>query len=231
MNKDKIVQFVARHRKIASDSIKLCNRLIFNNKNRGGVTAEYSFALLRGCKIVNKGSNNRIIIGDYSRLNHCTFHFFGSDNTVVIDEFCFCNQADFWIEDDGNTIHLGKHTSLSGKIQLAAMEGTRIEIGQDCLFSSNIAIRTGDSHSLIQYDTGKRINRSKSIVIGEHVWVGTNVTILKGTHIPSHSVVGACSLLRKEYSTPNCVLAGVPAKEAKYNVDWKTERIKQYGDA
>ena len=231
MNKDKIVQFVARHRKIASVSIKLCNRLIFNNKNRRGVTAEYSFALLRGCKIVNKGSNNRIIIGDYSRLNHCTFHFFGSDNTVVIDEFCFCNQADFWIEDDGNTIHLGKHTSLSGKIQLAAMEGTRIEIGQDCLFSSNIAIRTGDSHSLIQYDTGKRINRSKSIVIGEHVWVGTNVTILKGTHIPSHSVVGACSLLCKEYSTPNCVLAGVPAKEAKYNVDWKTERIKQYGDA
>ena len=226
------MQFVAKHRKLASVSIKLCNKLIFNNKNHGGgVTTEYSFALLRGCKIVNKGSNNRIIIGDYSRLNHCTFHFFGSNNTVFIDEFCFCNQADFWIEDDGNTIHLGKHTSLSGKIQLAAMEGTRIEIGQDCLFSSNIAVRTGDSHSLIQCDTGKRINQSKSISIGDHVWVGTNVTILKGTHVPRHSVVGACSLLCKEYTNPNCVLAGVPAKEVKCNINWKTERIKSYGDS
>lgn len=180
---------------------------------------------------MNKVSNNRIIIGDYSRLNHCTFHFFGSNNTVFIDEFCFCNQADFWIEDDGNTIHLGKHTSLSGKIQLAAMEGTRIEIGQDCLFSSNIAVRTGDSHSLIQCDTGKRINQSKSISIGDHVWVGTNVTILKGTHVPRHSVVGACSLLCKEYTNPNCVLAGVPAKEVKCNINWKTERIKSYGDS
>lgn len=230
MNKDEIMRFVSKHRTLAHTSIKLCNKLLFHNKNCGG-TLEYHFALLKGCKIVNKGLNNRIIIGEFSRLNHCSFHFFGNNNTVVIDEFCSCNQADFWIEDDGNTIHLGKHTCLAGKIQLAAMEGTKIEIGEDCLFSSNIAMRTGDSHSLTQCDSGKRINPSKHIVVGEHVWVGTNVTILKGTHVADHSVVGACSLLCKEYTKQNCVLVGVPAKEVKYNVDWKTERIKQYGDS
>lgn len=180
---------------------------------------------MKGCKIINHGSNNRIIIGDFSRLNQCAFHFFGSNNTVLIDEFCSCNQADFWIEDNGNTIHLGEHTSLCGRIQLAAMEGTEIEIGKDCLFSSNIAMRTGDSHSLIQCDTGERINSSKSIIIGDHVWIGTGVTVLKGTYVASHCVVGACSLLCKEYREENCVLTGVPGKVVKQGIDWKKERI------
>ena len=89
-----------------------------------------------------------------------------SNNTVLIDEFCSCNQADFWIEDNGNTIHLGEHTSLCGRIQLAAMEGTEIEIGKDCLFSSNIAMRTGDSHSLIQCDTEKELTVQSLSLLG-----------------------------------------------------------------
>lgn len=131
----------------------------------------------------------------------------------------------FWLEDDNNSIEIGEHTSLCGKIQLATIEGTKIIIGKDCLFSSEIDIRTGDSHSLVKKDTYERINQSKDIVIGNHVWVGTRVTMLKGTTIQHNCMVGAASLLSKKYNIPNCVLAGVPAKEVKQDIDWKSERI------
>lgn len=93
------------------------------------------------------------------------------------------------------------------------------------MLSSKIDIRTGDSHSLIQKGTRKRLNPSVSVKIGDHVWIGTGVTILKGTSIAENCMVGAASLLCKQYSNPNCVIAGVPAKEVKHDIDWMAERI------
>ena len=71
----------------------------------------------------------------------------------------------------------------------------------------------------------ERINPSLSIGIGDHVWVGTKVTMLKGTQVPRDCVVGAGSLLCRAYEHPNCVIAGVPAKEVKQDIDWMRERI------
>lgn len=93
------------------------------------------------------------------------------------------------------------------------------------MLSSKIDIRTGDSHSLIQQETRNRLNYSESVKIGDHVWIGTGVTVLKGTSIANNCMVGAASLLCKRYLNPNCVIAGVPAKEVKRNIDWIAERI------
>lgn len=169
--------------------------------------------------------NNQIIVGDYSRLNGCTITIRGNNNTIVIGDHCVCNQGEFWIEDNNNMIEIGDDTALCGKIQLAAIDGTRINIGKQCLFSSGIDIRTGDSHSLIKKETKERLNKSRDIMIGNHVWIGTRVTILKGTTVAENCMVGAASLLCKSYTAPNCVLAGVPANEVKHDVDWLAERI------
>ena len=83
---------------------------------------------------------------------------------------------------------------------------------------------TGDSHSIVDLE-GKRLNTSESIRIGDHVWVGINVTCLKGVHIANNSVVGAGSLLNGSFSEENVVLAGNPARVVKTGVDWLRERI------
>ena len=225
MNKQKIIEMKDNHREIFRVAYAMVNRIPFNNSWGGGIKPDIVLSLLKGCKIVNRGANNRIIIGDYSRLINCTITISGSNNTIYIDNRCVCNHACFWIEDDNNSIRLGEHTALCGAIGLAAIEGTEIEIGKDCLFSSTIDIRTGDSHSLIQQGTKNRLNYSASVKIGNHVWIGTGVTILKGTSIADNCMVGAASLLCKQYSNPNCVIAGVPAKEVKRNIDWMEERI------
>lgn len=191
----------------------------------GGVRTDIGLSLLRKCRIVNQGVNNRIIIGDYSRLMGCSIIVNGSNNTILIGDHCICKQATFCIEDDNNMIEIGDRTMLCGQIQLAAIEGTTIKIGRECLFSSGIDIRTGDSHSLVQQETGKRINRSVSVEISDHVWVGTKATILKGTYIANNCMIGAASLLCKRYTKSHCVIAGVPAKEVKQDIDWLVERI------
>ena len=39
--------------------------------------------------------------------------------------------------------------------------------------------------------------------------------ILKGSKIPSNSMIGACSLVNKEFTEENTVIAGSPAKIIK----------------
>lgn len=223
MDKYKIIKAINRHRKLAKIFLAMYMHLPLNNKLGGNISHGLSF--IKGCKILCRGKNNKIVIGDFTRLIGCTIRIQGNNNTVIIGDACSCNHADIWMEDDNNTLQIGDKTALCGSIQLAVIEGTQLIIGKDCLFSSKIDIRTGDSHSLIQQDTGKRINYSRSITIEDHVWVGTGVTILKGTHIANHCMVGAGSLLCKKYDDSNCVIAGNPAKEVKSNVDWLPQRI------
>lgn len=224
MNKEQALALTQNHMGLFRFLFSLHNRLPFVNKIHGKIQLDTGLSYIKGCNI-SGGPGNTLVVGDYARLKNCRFHIEGTGNTVVIGPWCHCENADFWIEDDGNTITLGEHTALRGDIQLAAMEGTQITIGRDCLFSSPVRIRTGDSHSILDKATGKRINPSQSVTVGDHVWVGTGATILKGTKIPDGCVVGARGLLSRQYTTPNCVLAGVPAREVRQNIDWTQERI------
>jgi acetyltransferase-like isoleucine patch superfamily enzyme len=53
---------------------------------------------------------------------------------------------------------------------------------------------------------------SAPITIGEYAFVGTNSVVLGGASLPSHSVLGAKSLLNKTHSEPWMLYGGVPAK-------------------
>lgn len=223
MDRYKIFKIINSHKKLAKIFLVIFMHVPFNNRLDGKVSQGLAF--IKSCKIQDNGKNNKIVIGDFSRLIGCNIRIQGNNNTIVIGNECSLNHAEIWIEDNNNSLYIGDNTSLCGTIQLAIIEGTQLIIGKNCLFSSKIDIRTGDSHSLIQKDSGARINYSQSITIQDHVWIGTDVTILKGTHIASHCMVGAGSLLCKKYNDSNCVIAGNPAKIVKSNVDWVAQRI------
>ena len=57
----------------------------------------------------------------------------------------------------------------------------------------------------------KQENISEKITIGSDVWLGANVTVLKGVHIGDGAVIGAKALVNKDVSDNN-IVAGVPAK-------------------
>lgn len=181
-------------------------------------------ALLKKTNIKISGSNNTIVVEDFAVLNKASIYIHGNNNTITIGRWSHLAGTDLFIEDSGNTITIGEKTKILGKTHLAAIEGTKISIGKDCLFSSDVHFRTGDSHSVLDMQ-GRRINASEDIVIGDHVWLGTKVTCLKGARVPDHSILAACSLVTGKFDVPNCVLAGVPAKVVKQNIDWSIKRI------
>jgi acetyltransferase-like isoleucine patch superfamily enzyme len=96
---------------------------------------------------------------------------------------------------------------------------TNIEIGDDCLLSYGIEIRTTDSHSIFDQESGSLLNPPRSISIGNHVWVGARSMILKGASIGSGTVIGAYSIVNKAVGA-NVIAAGQPCKELKSFIRW-----------
>ena len=88
--------------------------------------------------------------------------------------------TNFYIEDSNNEIYLGAGTTTTDKVDISAIEGMRVYIGEDCMISSDIYMATGDGHSVCNCDCAHRINASRDILIGNHVWIGTRVIIGKG---------------------------------------------------
>lgn len=179
---------------------------------------------LSGVQILMNGSGNRVAVAAGVVLTNATVTLQGSNNTVELGCGCQLKSTIILCEDDGNHISIGDRTRIAGSTELAAMEGTEITIGSDCLFSGNIHVRTGDSHSVVNFD-GKRVNPSNSINLGNHVWVGTGVTMLKGVSVAGHSIVGAHAVVTKQFEEPNCAIAGNPARVIRRDVDWLDERI------
>lgn len=186
------------------------------------------FSIGKGCFIMHtkvyNGGRNYVTLGKNVVLRNCVFHFVGNDNHITIKQNAKLDGVTFWLEDDNNHIEIGANTTIESKAQLAACEGTKILIGDDCTFSHDIYVRTTDSHSIIDA-CGQRINEAKSIIIGHHVWVGMQCLILKGACVPEHCVVGARSMVTDMSILPHSILAGIPARILKTNIDWLRQRI------
>jgi acetyltransferase-like isoleucine patch superfamily enzyme len=181
-------------------------------------------AKLKKIKIIIKGKNNKVFFDNYSRLSNCIITISGNNNIIYISERTNINNTRFHLEDDFNEVKIGYHTSIYGKTYFHVIEGTKVIIGEDCMFANDIHFRTGDAHSIIDIHKN-RINYSEDIILGNHVWIGERVMCLKGVNVPDNCVIGAGALLINKYEYENSIYAGVPAKLVKTDIDWLRERI------
>lgn len=165
-----------------------------------------------------------ISIAPHARIENYSIKIFGNNNKIILGEHCQMKDGEFWIEDDNNEIIIGSETTIECKTQLACIEGCKIIIGKDCMFSSEIVVRTGDSHSIVNFDK-IRINKSADVKIGDHCWIGHRVMLMKGCEIPPTTIIGAGAIVNKKFEHQNTIIAGIPARVVKRNVNWLRERI------
>lgn len=92
----------------------------------------------------------------------------------------------------------------------------RIEIGEDVAISHDVTIMDSDAHEGLW----EGYEKTKPIKIGNHVWIGTRVTILKGVTIGDNAIIAAGSVVTKDVPN-NTIVAGVPAKVIKTDINWK----------
>lgn len=201
-------------------------RLVTFNKFRcGGGRIILKGVFAKRCDFRVFGKNNVIEVEPgYTRLTNCKIRIFGSNSKVSIGRDCNLTNLNIWMEDDNTEVQIGKHVSITGRTSLSAIEGTKITIGDNCLFSQEIDFRTGDSHSILDSD-GNRINPSKDISIGNHVWIGHSVKILKNTVIGNNSIVATGAIIAGGEYPDNVIVGGVGGRILKDDVNWEKERI------
>jgi len=82
----------------------------------------------------------------------------------------------------------------------------RIYIGNKTLIGDQTLILDSNWHGI----DGNNVE-SGAVEIGDHVWIGERVIILKGVTIGDDSIIGAGSVVTKDVSK-NVIVAGNPAK-------------------
>lgn len=178
---------------------------------------------VKGVKVKFHGSN--AIFKVYEPIPHfikCKFTF--ADNSLIsikssTDDI---RKLEVMTEAKGSKLIIGENFGInSGYFLFYKKENNKIEIGDDCMFSKNITIRTCDGHNIRSIETGEIINEDKDIKIGNHVWLGQDVSILKGVEIPDNTIIAFKSVVTKRFSEENTILAGIPAKIVKTNVNWE----------
>ncbi len=117
----------------------------------------------------------------------------------------------------GATVVIGEDTTCE-TAQIVAQRSA-VLIGEDCMLSFGIEIRTTDTHAIYDVDSGDRVNPDEQIYIGDHVWLGKQAIVLKGASVGSGTVVGTRAVV-SGVVPPLSVCVGVPARVVRSNATW-----------
>lgn len=182
-------------------------------------------SILRNVKFVIKGENACVSIPSGTIMTDCEIRIYGDNCSVIIQRGPnSISNTVLWVEDDNSQIIVGSGFTMQGG-QISATEGKRIEIGNNCMFSSGIDIRNGDSHGIFSLETGLRQNYAEDVKIGEHVWLAKDVTVLKGSTVANNIVIGNKSVVSGLLERENSIYSGIPARLIKENVVWDRYRV------
>ncbi|TCL58126.1 coenzyme F420-reducing hydrogenase beta subunit [Kineothrix alysoides] len=105
----------------------------------------------------------------------------------------------------------------------------KITFGEDVMLGRNVLVYDSDFHQL-RNDDGEQINFASEVVIENHVWLTSNITILKGVTIGQDSLISAQTVVNKSVP-PHSIIAGkANGTCVKDSVNWSRERCSKYKD-
>lgn len=173
-------------------------------------------------RIEINGDNNTINISKNREINRLSINLRGNCKVFSLAEGVRnINNLKFTsIRGESQTLTIGKNFSCGG-LEIQMNDGDeRCVIGDECLFSWGIKLRTSDGHSIVDLETNKAINLPEDIVIGDRVWCSEDVKFLKGCKVANDTVVGSGSIVTKKFDKPNTIVAGIPARVVKEGIRW-----------
>lgn len=91
-----------------------------------------------------------------------------------------------------------------------------ITIGHGVAISENFTVWDTDGHVIV----GKENEKTKPVKIGNHVWIGANVTVLKGAQIGNGAIIAAGAVVTGDIPA-RTLAGGVPAKIIREDVEWE----------
>ncbi len=128
-----------------------------------------------------------------------------------------------------HTISIGDDVFIGPGAHFFAMV-SEIRIGNKVMFGPNVTIRGGNHNTSVvgsyMFDVKvKRPDNDQPVIIEDDVWVGCNVTILKGVTIGRGAVIAAGAVVTRSVP-PYAIAGGVPSKVLKFR--WTVEEILEH---
>lgn len=160
------------------------------------------------------GSGKVILNDSWCKANPFKTLLSMRDNSslVVLGSLSIYSNADISVNDNA-VLEIGSGFINHGA-RIHAFD--RITIGNGVFIGDDVAIRDSDGHNIV----GSNKQMTMPIIIEDHVWIGAKVTIIKGVTIGAGAVVAAGAVVTKDVPA-NTLVAGVPARIVKENVEWK----------
>ena len=123
--------------------------------------------------------------------------------------------------DNCGIIEFGKNFVCNSYCFFAS--NSLMKFGDDCVLGWKVNIRDADGHKIfyINDNNEQEINTPRNVIIGNHVWIGANTDILKGTHIGDDCIIAYGTLLTGQcFNSPNAIIGGNPPRVLKEKIGW-----------
>lgn len=196
--------------------IKYICATIFGRLEFGSVGKNCEFRgnfTIRGGNYIYIGNN--VIVGERLRIE-------------AIDKWKYIDNGQYCDIEFNPCIKIGNNVNIEHNVQITS--ASLLEIGDNTSILANVCI----TNIIHKYEDINVPPKNQAICVEptkifNDVFIGINSTILAGTTLGHHCIVGANSVVKGNFP-PYCVIAGIPAKIIKkYNSNigsW--EKINEY---
>lgn len=113
-------------------------------------------------------------------------------------------------------LQFDRDVKITSESHIAASK--EIQIGKGCIISWNTQIMDTDYHNILS--GVKVINEDQSIKIGSHVWIGSRVSVLKGSEIANDIIIASGSIISGKLGDEKSIYVGLPVRKLRENVEW-----------
>lgn len=145
----------------------------------------------------------------------------GVNNRISIAKGVYLVNSTIVLRGNNCSITIGNGTTFGGIRIVNVGTDNAVSIGNNCLFADNIELWASDTHSILN-EKNELVNKEKPVIIGDRVWIGGHVIILKGVTINDDSIIGMGSIVTKDVSQKT-ISVGAPNRTIKENVTWKLD--------
>jgi acetyltransferase-like isoleucine patch superfamily enzyme len=151
-----------------------------------------------GCRFTGRPHFRRYPGSQITIGRNCRFNSSATSNWIGVNRPCLISTL-----KEGAELSIGEGCGFSGTVIACAK---RIQIGNNVRCGANTLINDTDWHG-----DDLRTGPDKMVIIQDNVWIGANVSVLKGVTIGEGSLVATGSIVTQPIPK-HSVAGGVPTK-------------------